>query len=54
MEKEEIGTKATRAATIQTLYDRKYIHGISNLVVSDLGFEVIEILIKILSNRNFH
>jgi DNA topoisomerase-1 len=46
MEKEEIGTKATRAATIQTLYDRKYVHGIDNLVVSDLGFEVIEILAK--------
>src|SRR5208283_1174637 len=25
MEKEDIGTKATRAATIQTLYDRKYL-----------------------------
>ena len=44
MEKEDIGTKATRAGTIQTLYDRKYIHGISNLVVSDLGFEIIQIL----------
>lgn len=46
MEKEEIGTKATRASTIQTLYDRKYIHGTDKLVVSDLGFEVIEILSK--------
>ncbi len=46
MEKEEIGTKATRAATIQTLYDRKYLHGTDSLVVSDLGFEVIEILSK--------
>ncbi len=44
MEKEEIGTKATRASTIQTLYDRKYLHGIDRLFVSDLGFEVIEIL----------
>jgi DNA topoisomerase-1 len=46
MEKEEIGTKATRAATIQTLYDRKYLSGTSSLFVSDLGFEVIEVLSK--------
>ena len=46
MEKEEIGTKATRAATIQTLYDRKYLHGTNSLFVSDLGFEVIEVLAK--------
>ncbi len=46
MEKEEIGTKATRAATIQTLYNRKYVNGINNLSVSDLGFEVIEVLLK--------
>jgi DNA topoisomerase I len=46
MEKEEIGTKATRAATIQTLYDRKYLSGTDNLYVSDLGFEVIEVLSK--------
>ena len=46
MEKEDIGTKATRAATIQTLYDRKYLRGTDSLAVSDLGFEVIEILAK--------
>lgn len=46
MEKEEIGTKATRAATIQTLHDRKYIYGTDSLGVSDLGFEVIEVLEK--------
>ena len=46
MEKEEIGTKATRAGIIQTLYDRKYVSGESALYVSDLGFEVIEILDK--------
>lgn len=44
MEKEEIGTKATRAATIQTLYDRKYLQGNDSLVVTDLGFEVTEVL----------
>lgn len=46
MEKENIGTKATRAATIQTLFDRKYLCGINNLSISELGFEVIETLSK--------
>ena len=46
MEKEEIGTKATRASTIQTLFDRKYIGGSTNLSVSTLGFEIIEVLSK--------
>jgi DNA topoisomerase-1 len=46
MEKEKIGTKATRAATIQTLYDRKYLSGTTNLSISDLGLEVIEVLSK--------
>jgi DNA topoisomerase-1 len=46
MEKEEIGTKATRASTIQTLFDRKYIGGTTSLSVSALGFEVIELLSK--------
>ena len=46
MEREEIGTKATRAATIQTLSDRKYVHGADSLVVSDLGFEVVDVLSK--------
>ena len=44
MEKEEIGTKATRAATIQTLYDRKYVEGEQNIAVTDIGFEVAEVL----------
>jgi DNA topoisomerase I len=44
MEKEEIGTKATRAATIQTLYDRRYVTGTNNLAISDLGFTVVEVL----------
>jgi DNA topoisomerase-1 len=46
MEKKEIGTKATRAATIQTLYDRKYIQGENSMTVTDLGFEVTEVLRK--------
>jgi DNA topoisomerase-1 len=45
MEKEEIGTKATRAGIIQTLYDRKYIYE-ERIVVTDLGFKVIEVLKK--------
>ncbi len=45
MEQEDIGTKATRAGIIQTLYDRKYIHG-QRISVSDLGFEVTEVLVK--------
>jgi DNA topoisomerase I len=46
MEKEEIGTKATRAAIIQTLSDRKYLNGAGSLAVSQLGLEVIEVLEK--------
>jgi DNA topoisomerase-1 len=45
MEKEEIGTKATRAGTIQTLYDRKYVYD-ERIVVTELGFKVIEVLKK--------
>ncbi|MEJ5327503.1 MAG: DNA topoisomerase I [Candidatus Bathyarchaeia archaeon] len=45
MEAEEIGTKATRAGIIQTLYDRKYIRG-EKIVVTDVGFEVIDVLKK--------
>jgi DNA topoisomerase-1 len=44
MEKEEIGTKATRATVIQTLHDRKYVTGEQNMNITDLGFEVIEVL----------
>ena len=45
MEKTEIGTKATRADTIQTLYNRKYVKD-ERLVVTDLGFGVLEVLEK--------
>jgi DNA topoisomerase-1 len=44
MEKEGIGTKATRAATIQTLQTRKYLEKEQNMTVTDLGFEVVEVL----------
>jgi DNA topoisomerase-1 len=45
MEKEEIGTKATRAGIIQTLNVRKYIRE-ERIVVTDLGFEVVDVLKK--------
>jgi DNA topoisomerase-1 len=44
MEKEHIGTKATQAATIQTLLDRRYIEGTSELSATRLGFEVADVL----------
>ncbi|MEM3774891.1 MAG: DNA topoisomerase I [Candidatus Bathyarchaeia archaeon] len=43
MEVAGIGTKATRADIIQTLYDRKYVRD-ERMVVTDLGFEVLEVL----------
>jgi DNA topoisomerase-1 len=43
MEEVGIGTKATRADAIQTLYKRKYIRN-EKMAVTDLGFEVLEIL----------
>jgi DNA topoisomerase-1 len=45
MEETEIGTKATRAETIQTLYDRKYVQG-EKLTATDLGLEVLEVMEK--------
>ena len=45
MEQGNIGTKATRAGTMQTLYDRKYIRE-DKIVVTDLGFEVTDVLRK--------
>jgi DNA topoisomerase-1 len=44
MEKEKIGTKATRATVIQTLYTRKYLEGVQNMTITDLGFGVAEVL----------
>ncbi len=43
MDQHEIGTKATRADIMQTLHNRKYIQG-ENIVVTGLGFEVLEVL----------
>jgi DNA topoisomerase-1 len=45
MEKEGIGTKATRANIIKTLYNRKYITE-ERMIVTDLGFDLIDVLHK--------
>jgi DNA topoisomerase-1 len=45
MEKEEIGTKSTRAGIIETLHARKYTRG-ERIAVTDLGFEVVDVLKK--------
>jgi DNA topoisomerase-1 len=45
MEHRNIGTKATRAGILQTLYERKYIRD-ERIVVTDLGFEVTDVLRK--------
>jgi len=49
MEQGNIGTKATRAGILQTLYERKYIHD-ERIVVTDLGFEVTDVLRKYCPN----
>jgi DNA topoisomerase-1 len=43
MEAGNIGTKATRANILQTLYDRNYIQN-ERICVTDLGFEVTDVL----------
>jgi DNA topoisomerase-1 len=45
MEEEGIGTKATRADIIQTLYNRKYVRD-NRIEVTALGFDIVEILRK--------
>lgn len=45
MEDDGIGTKATRADIIQTLYDRNYVRD-KRIAVTVLGFDVIELLRK--------
>ena len=45
MEKAGIGTKATRADIIQTLYAREYVEG-QKMTVTDLGLEVLNVLEK--------
>lgn len=45
MEENGIGTKATRAETIETLYNRGYIRG-EQMEVTPLGYSIIELLNK--------
>ncbi len=45
MERTEIGTKATRADIIQTIYERKYITN-EKITMTDLGLEVLNTLEK--------
>jgi DNA topoisomerase-1 len=45
MEKSEIGTKATRADIIQTLYNRKYMKN-ETITATDVGFAVVQTLEK--------
>jgi DNA topoisomerase-1 len=45
MEEVEIGTKATRADIIETLYKRRYIAE-ERILVTDLGFEITNVLSK--------
>jgi DNA topoisomerase-1 len=45
MEEARIGTKATRADIIQTLYNRRYISG-ERITVTELGLEVLDVLEK--------
>ena len=45
MEELGIGTKATRADIVQTVYYRKYVRD-ERMVVTDLGFNVLEVLNK--------
>lgn len=45
MEAEGIGTKATRADVIETLYKRRYVAD-ERIVVTDLGFDVTSVLNK--------
>jgi DNA topoisomerase-1 len=43
MEEKNLGTKSTRAPTLQTLYERDYIFG-NQIVVTDIGMEVVDSL----------
>jgi DNA topoisomerase-1 len=45
MEAEDIGTKATRAGIIKTLYDRKYLTG-RHIIATDIAFSVVELMEK--------
>ncbi|MFH1591314.1 MAG: DNA topoisomerase I [archaeon] len=45
LEKQNLGTKATRASVIETLFDRNYVEG-QSIGATDLGIKTIELLEK--------
>ena len=49
MEQANIGTKATRASTMQTLHDREYVRG-ERIVVTELGLAVADVLRRFCPN----
>ena len=46
LEKRNLGTKATRAAIVETLYDRGYVKGTSSIEATHLGMSLIKTLDK--------
>ena len=46
LEKKGLGTKATRAQIIDTLFQRHYVHGTSSIEATELGINTIETLEK--------
>ncbi len=46
LEKRNLGTKATRANIIETLFSRHYVHGDNSIQVTELGIRTTEILEK--------
>ncbi|MFH1520190.1 MAG: DNA topoisomerase I, partial [Candidatus Micrarchaeota archaeon] len=46
LEKQHLGTKATRSTIIDTLFKRGYASGVKSIEVSDYGIKVLEILEK--------
>ncbi len=46
LEKRNLGTKATRASIVDTLFQRHYVHGSSSIEASELGIHTIETLEK--------
>ena len=50
LEKKGLGTKSTRAAIIDTLFQRHYVHGTSSIEATELGINTIETLEKYVPN----
>ena len=46
LEKKNLGTKATRAQVIDTLFARRYLEGSGNIIVTKFGMSVYEMLAK--------